>query len=42
MKAIFVVPGREGGEYQMREAPSPSAAAGEMLAAARAAGTNRS
>ena len=41
MKAIFVVPGPEGGVFEYREISVPSPAAGELLIAIRAAGTNR-
>jgi NADPH:quinone reductase len=41
MKAIFVVPGYEGGRFEYRDTPVPSPAAGEVLIAIRAAGTNR-
>ena len=41
MKAIFVVPGPEGGVFEYREISVPSPAAGEVLIAIRAAGTNR-
>jgi NADPH:quinone reductase len=41
MKAIFVVPGPEGGAFEYRDIPVPSPVAGEVLIAIRAAGTNR-
>ncbi len=41
MKAIFAVPGPDGGVFEYREIPVPSPAAGEALIAIRAAGTNR-
>jgi NADPH:quinone reductase len=41
MKAIFVVPGAEGGVFEYREIAIPSPNAGEVLIAIRAAGTNR-
>lgn len=41
MKAIFTVPGPEGGHNELREIPVPEPAAGEVLVAVRAAGTNR-
>jgi NADPH2:quinone reductase len=41
MKAIFAVPGPEGGLFEYRDIPLPSPAAGEVLIAIRAAGTNR-
>jgi len=41
MKALFVVPGSEGGEYEFREIPVPTPGPGEVLVAIRAAGTNR-
>ncbi len=41
MKALFVVPGPEGGEYEFREIPLPTPGPGEALVAIRAAGTNR-
>lgn len=41
MKAIFVVPGPEGGCYEMREIPMPEPGPDEALIAVRAAGTNR-
>jgi NADPH:quinone reductase-like Zn-dependent oxidoreductase len=36
MKAIFAVPGPEGGIFEYREIPVPSPAAGEVLIAIRA------
>jgi NADPH2:quinone reductase len=41
MKAIFAVPGTDGGSFEMREIPIPAPAAGEALIAIRATGTNR-
>ena len=41
MKAIFAVPGPEGGVFEYREIPVPSLAVGEVLIKIRAAGTNR-
>jgi NADPH:quinone reductase len=41
MKAIFAVPGPDGGVFEYREIPVPAPAAGEVLVAIRAAGTNR-
>jgi NADPH2:quinone reductase len=41
MKALFVVPGSEGGVYEFREIPVPTPGPGEVLVAVRAAGTNR-
>src|SRR5262245_35655718 len=41
MKALFVVPGPEGGVYEFREIPVPTPGPGEVLVAIRAAGTNR-
>src|SRR5688572_17713240 len=41
MKALFVVPGLEGGVYEFREIPVPTPGPGEVLVAVRAAGTNR-
>jgi len=41
MKALFVVPGPEGGVYEFREIPVPTPGPGEVLVAVRAAGTNR-
>ncbi len=41
MKALFVVPGPEGGVYEFREIPVPTPGLGEVLVAVRAAGTNR-
>lgn len=41
MKAIFAVPGPDGGVFEYRDIPVPSPAAGEVLVAIRAAGTNR-
>jgi NADPH:quinone reductase len=41
MKALFVVPGPEGGVYEFRETPVPTPGPGEVLVAVRAAGTNR-
>jgi NADPH2:quinone reductase len=41
MKALFVVPGPEGGVYEFRDIPVPTPGPGEALVAVRAAGTNR-
>jgi NADPH2:quinone reductase len=41
MKAIFVVPGPEGGYHEMREIPVPEPGPDEVLIAVGAAGTNR-
>jgi NADPH2:quinone reductase len=41
MKALFAVPGPEGGVYEFREIPIPTPRPGEVLVAVRAAGTNR-
>jgi NADPH:quinone reductase len=41
MKAIFAVPGPDGGAFEYRDIPVPSPAAGEVLIAIRATGTNR-
>jgi NADPH:quinone reductase len=41
MKALFVVPGPEGGVYEIRDIPVPTADPGQVLVAIRAAGTNR-
>jgi NADPH2:quinone reductase len=41
MKALFAVPGPEGGVYEFREIPMPTPGTGEVLVAVRAAGTNR-
>ncbi len=41
MKAIFTVPGPDGGVFEYRDIPMPSPAQGEVLIAIRAAGTNR-
>jgi NADPH2:quinone reductase len=41
MKAIFAVPGPDGGVFEYREIPVPAPAVGEVLVAIRAAGTNR-
>src|SRR5215510_10741168 len=41
MKALFVVPGPEGGVHEFREIPVPTPGSGEVLVAVRAAGTNR-
>ena len=41
VKAIFTVPGPDGGVFEYRDIPVPSPAAGEVLIAIRAAGTNR-
>ncbi len=41
MKALFVVPGPEGGVYEFREIPVPTPGPGEVLVAVHAAGTNR-
>jgi NADPH2:quinone reductase len=41
MKALFVIPGPEGGMYEFREIPVPTPGLGEVRVAVRAAGTNR-
>lgn len=41
MKAIFLVPGPEGGVYEYREVPAPSAKGDLVLVKVRATGTNR-
>jgi len=41
LKALFVVPGPEGGRYEFRDLPIPTPEPGQVLAAVRAAGTNR-
>jgi NADPH2:quinone reductase len=41
MKAIFAVPGPDGGTFEYREAALPEPGNGEVLIAIRAAGTNR-
>jgi NADPH:quinone reductase len=41
MRALFVVPGPEGGMYDFRDIPVPAPGPGEVLVAIRAAGTNR-
>src|SRR5437870_13871955 len=41
MKAWFAVPGPEGAKFELREAPAPTAAAGQVVVAVRAAGVNR-
>lgn len=41
MKAIFLVPGPDGGIYEYREVPAPSPKGGLVLIKVRAAGTNR-
>jgi NADPH2:quinone reductase len=41
MKAVFVVPGPDGGVFEPREIPRPIPASGEVLIAIRAAGLNR-
>jgi NADPH:quinone reductase len=41
MKAIFAVPGPDGGMFEYRDVTVPTPAAGEVLIAIRAAGTNR-
>ncbi|MDO8432802.1 MAG: zinc-binding dehydrogenase [Candidatus Binatus sp.] len=41
MKAVFVVPGPDGGVFEPREVPRPSPGPGEVLIAIRAAGLNR-
>ncbi|HSU90004.1 MAG TPA: alcohol dehydrogenase catalytic domain-containing protein, partial [Sporolactobacillaceae bacterium] len=41
MKAIFLVPGPEGGVYEYREVPAPSPKGDLVLVKVRAAGTNR-
>jgi NADPH2:quinone reductase len=41
MKALFVVPGPEGGVNEFREIPIPTPGPEEVLVAVRAAGTNR-
>src|SRR5260221_2808410 len=41
MKAVFVVPGADGGIFESRDVPRPNPAPGEVLIAIRAAGLNR-
>jgi NADPH:quinone reductase-like Zn-dependent oxidoreductase len=41
MRAVYVVPGSDGGVLEYREVPIPAPAPGEVLVAIRAAGTNR-
>ena len=41
MKAIFLVPGPDGGVYEYREVPAPSPKGDLVLVKVRAAGTNR-
>lgn len=41
MKAWFTVPGPEGAVFELREAPVPAPAPGQVVVAVRAAGTNR-
>lgn len=41
MKALFAVPGPDGGTYEFREISVPNPAPGTVLVAVRAAGTNR-
>lgn len=41
MKALFVVPGPEGGVFEFREVPRPRPGPGEVSVAVRAAGVNR-
>lgn len=41
MKALFIVPGPEGGVAEFREVPTPNPGSGEVLVEVRAAGTNR-
>ena len=41
MKAIFLVPGPEGGVYEYRDVPAPSPTGDQVLVKIRASGTNR-
>src|ERR1700720_3313844 len=41
MKALFTVPGPNGGIFEFRETPLPVAGAGEVLIRVHASGTNR-
>src|SRR3989442_14600735 len=41
MKALFVVPGLQGGVYDFRDIPVPTPEPSQVLIAIRAAGTNR-
>jgi NADPH:quinone reductase len=41
MKAIFLVPGPEGGVYEYRDVPAPSPTGDQVLVKVRASGTNR-
>src|SRR5215470_8180517 len=41
MKAVFLVPGPDGGIYEYREVPTPEPDANQILIRVRATGTNR-
>lgn len=41
MKAIFLVPGEHGGQFEYRDVPTPSAKGDQVLVKVHAAGTNR-
>lgn len=41
MRAVYLVPGSEGGVYEYRDAPVPKADGSQVLVEVRAAGTNR-
>src|SRR5487761_1362664 len=41
MRAIFLVPGPDGGVYEYREVPAPSAKSGLVVVKVRATGINR-
>jgi NADPH:quinone reductase-like Zn-dependent oxidoreductase len=41
MKAIFLVPGPDGGVYEYRDVPTPSPTGDQVLVKVRASGTNR-
>jgi len=41
MKAVFLIPTRDGGVYEMRDAPKPVPQGAQILVKVRAAGTNR-
>jgi NADPH2:quinone reductase len=41
MKALFIVPGPNGGIFEFRDIPTPTPGTGEVLVKVRASGTNR-